>query len=97
VTAASTNDILRRYHLTRLMEHRNDKEEVIAQKGRKTKRIKPNSTHLEDYGHANVLIEGCRRVSSMVLSSLMAEAYLELERSSRMRNVSGTEYKKRYI
>jgi hypothetical protein len=52
--------------------------------------------HLEDSGHADELIEGCGRIPSMVLSSLITEAYPELEQSSRMRNASSTEYKKRY-
>jgi len=92
-TAASTHAILRRYHLTRLVEHRNDKEDNIAQQGRRSIRAKSKNTPLEDSGHKDERIKGYGRISSMALSSLMAEAYPELERPSRMQNAS-PEYKK---
>jgi len=94
-TAASTNAILRRYHLTRLVEHRNEKEYLIAQTGRTSNRSKSKNTRIEDSSHANGQA-GFGRISSMALSSLMAEAYPNLEQPSRLRNSSGTEYKKKY-
>jgi len=94
-TAASTHAILRRYHLARLVEHRNDKEDNIAQQGRRSIRAKSKDTPLEGSGHKDEQIEGYGRISSMALSSLMAEAYPELERPSRMQNAS-PEYKKRH-
>ncbi len=94
-TAASTNAILRRYHLTRLVEHRNEKENLIAQPGRTSKRSKSKNTRIEDSSHADRQA-GFPRISSMVLSSLMAEAYPELGQPSQLRNSSGTEYKKKY-
>jgi hypothetical protein len=72
------------------------KKRLLHKRGEGIRGMKPNSTHLEDSSHADKLIEGCGRIPSMVLSSLMTEAYPELERSCRMRNASGTEYKKRY-
>jgi hypothetical protein len=72
------------------------KKTLIAQQGRRSKRAKSKNTLLEDPGHKDDRIEGYGRISSMVLSSLMAEAYPELERPSRMRNASCTECKKKY-
>jgi hypothetical protein len=83
-TAASTNAILRRYHLVRLIHHRNERE-----KERLTKNSNKTSKSAE-------VKRGFGRASSLALSDLMAEAYPELEQPSRLQDAIGTEYERRH-
>lgn len=87
--AAITHSILRRYYLTRLIEHRNEREKshVLQRPLRRSSKSKSLITSLTDrYG----------RVSSLALSDLMAEAYPELKQPTRLRDAAGTEYKRRH-
>jgi hypothetical protein len=66
--AASTNSILRRYHLTRLVDHRNERESYhkIKRPERAVRIVKDGS-------------EGYGRASSLALEDLMAQAYRRLQ------------------
>jgi hypothetical protein len=67
---ASTNSIMRRIHLTRLMDHRNERESYRKdQRPKRALRIVKDSS--ESYG----------RASSLALADLIAQAYPELRRS----------------
>lgn len=97
-TAASTNAILRRYHLTYLIEHSNERENQhkIGRPERATRNLR--------YGHGSVgpvnktmrQQEGFRRASSMALAGIMAEAYPGLKQPSKQRTASNTEYQRKY-
>jgi hypothetical protein len=73
--AASTNSILRRYHLTRLVDHRNERESY-----HKTERPERAVRIVKDSS------EGYGRASSLALEDLMAQAYLKLKSLPRGRS-----------
>ena len=66
--AASTNSILRRYHLIRLVDHRNERE-THYKKGRPERAVRNIKEGSEGYG----------RASSLALADLMAQAYPKLK------------------
>ena len=85
--AASTNSILHRYHLTRLVDHRNErqnhhKNERSKRPERVVRRVKENS-------------EAYERASSLTLTDLMALAYPKLKPFPRSRGRSENEYHRR--
>jgi hypothetical protein len=82
--AASTNSVLRRYHLTRLVDHRNEREShhKDQQSERALRSVKDSS-------------EGYGRASSKALTDLMAQAYPELKPPQRGRGRSEDEYQRR--
>ncbi|EON65747.1 hypothetical protein W97_04986 [Coniosporium apollinis CBS 100218] len=87
-TAASTNAILRRYHLTRLVEHRNERENQH--------RIERPERVIRSLSKTVKQQEGFGRASSMALADIMAEAYPGLKQPSKQRTAPNAEYQRRY-
>jgi hypothetical protein len=82
--AASTNSILRRYHLTRLVDHRNERESYHKiERPERALRIIKNSS------------EGYRRASSLALEDLIAQTYPKLKSLPRGRGKSENEYQRK--
>jgi hypothetical protein len=79
--AVSTNSILRRYHLTRLVDHRNERESY--QRPERAVRIVKDSS------------DGYGRASSLALADLMAQAYLKLKSLPRSRGKSEDKYQRK--
>lgn len=82
--AVSTNSILRRYHLTRLVDHRNERESYhkIERPERAVRIVKDSS-------------DGYGRASSLALADLMAQAYLKLKSLPRSRGKSEDKYQRK--
>jgi hypothetical protein len=82
--AVSTNSILRRYHLTRLVDYRNEREtHHRSERPERALRIAKDSS--ENYG----------RASSLALTDLMTQAYPKLKHHPRSRGRSEDEYQRR--
>jgi hypothetical protein len=84
--AASTNSILRRYHLTLLVDHRNERESHHKDQRleQALRSVKDSSDH---YGRASSM--------ALTLTDSMAQAYPELKRPQRGRGRSEGEYQRR--
>ena len=81
-TAAATQAILRRYHLTHLAKHRNEREAKYSSSKSK-KQLTQSSAK-------------CSRASTLAISELVAEAYPHLEQPIRQKDAVGTAYEKRH-
>lgn len=81
-TAATSQAILRRYHLARLVKHRNEREAQYS--SRRSKRSLTQSP------------SKCGRASTLAISELVSEAYPHLEQPIRQKDAVGTEYEKRH-
>ncbi|KAJ9634554.1 hypothetical protein H2199_008837 [Coniosporium tulheliwenetii] len=97
-TAASTNAILRRYHLTCLVEHRNERENQfkIEKPERATRNPRHGRSSVGPVDKPGRQQEGFGRASSMALADIMAEAYPGLMQPSKQRTASNAEYQRRY-
>jgi hypothetical protein len=94
--AALTHSILRRYHLTRLIEHRIERE-----KSHVLQRINQVEVtyYVVDWQIRTSLVASTIWSDGwglLALSDLMAEAYLKLKQLTRLRDAAGTEYERRH-